>query len=446
MYDDCDYTADELNSTNGWNKVGRICFVEGVSANIFKMHLGWIFRDDPNTISFSLFYHNNKEEVFVSHKIDERNFTDANLTVDMYLGRTVIGMIINNEYDLNYDVKCIGIKEDNSNISVSKDSYVSKTFYFGGVSKAPHEMNMKFHDQRVDDPGYQTKFNSNDIMTWNLSEFKNGDIFSYTAGKVINGSVADRNTVQYHTNHPNKEYQKCIIHSGAEISFTAGEIVHLYPGFHAKQGSKCIVKIAPPLKISVSTIPLKFDDKISYEVRNVESVELGFYTDQTRDSLVYGKQFYVDTRSSKAETSIDTVLTLNLYYAVANLYSGRGCHKRIEGWVVNNRNNVKNDSITKSFSVQNASSELLMIENSKDTNSKYYIFPNPTNGTFSISYPDKVKISLVEIFDPIGNKIFSSTDNNTPIFEYDLTTYKSGIYYVKITANEYSCNLKIVKY
>ena len=107
---------------------------------------------------------------------------------------------------------------------------------------------------------------------------------------------------------------------------------------------------------------------------------------------------------------------------------------------------VKNDSITKSFSVQNASSELLMIENSKDTNSKYYIFPNPTNGTFSISYPDKVKISLVEIFDPIGNKIFSSTDNNTPIFEYDLTTYKSGIYYVKITANEYSCNLKIVKY
>ena len=199
MYDNCAYTADDLDSTNGWNKIGRITFPYDTpnwekKYNIFKMHLGWIFRDDPNTISFALFFHNNKEAVYAAHKIDERGFTDANSTIDMYLGQKVIGMIINNEQNLDYDVKCIGIRQDNTEISVAKNSFVSKAFYFGGNSKAPHKMEMKFHDQRVDDAGYQIKFNSNDIMTWNITEFTSEDNFSYTASKVINGSVAEEST------------------------------------------------------------------------------------------------------------------------------------------------------------------------------------------------------------------------------------------------------------
>ena len=190
------------------------------------------------------------------------------------------------------------------------------------------------------------------------------------------------------------------INNGGGIVFKSGEKIKMMPGFRANAGSlvKAIID---------------------------ESLLLQPYYAKTNTDPCAGGTF--ETKSV-AYTPLNIPINNN--------------HSQFQDGI----RYVKNDSITKSFSVQNASSELLMIENSKDTNSKYYIFPNPTNGTFSISYPDKVKISLVEIFDPIGNKIFSSTDNNTPIFEYDLTTYKSGIYYVKITANEYSCNLKIVKY
>ncbi len=75
-YANCSYTEDELESNNGWNKIGRISFIRNSNANIFKMHLGWIFRDDPNTIEFSLFYHNNehKSSGYIAHKIDERHF------------------------------------------------------------------------------------------------------------------------------------------------------------------------------------------------------------------------------------------------------------------------------------------------------------------------------------------------------------------------------------
>jgi hypothetical protein len=237
MSKNCSYTSNDLNSTGGWNKIGRISFVKNTNFNKFKMHLGWIFHDDPHKIDLALFYHNNNEKVFVAHKIDARIFDDLNATVDMYLGETVIGMIINDEYNENYDIKCIGIRQDNTKLTGSQDSFVAKTFYFGGNSTAPHAMNIKLHDLWVDRPGFQTEFNNCDIMTWNLSEFTSNDYFSYYARKEIHGSTKNKNDVHCHANHPNEEYQKCLIKEGARIEFTSGYMVHLHPGFHAEKGS-----------------------------------------------------------------------------------------------------------------------------------------------------------------------------------------------------------------
>jgi hypothetical protein len=265
MYHDCAYSEDELNSTNGWNKIGRISFMKNSSPNIFKMHLGWIFRDDPAEVRFSLYYHNDDNtDLFVAHRIDEMEFLpDANVLIDMYLGERAIGMIISNWDSSNDDSKCLGIREDNTSLTGSQDSYVAKTFYFGGDSQAPRRMRTKFHNSWADESGYQTKFNSNDIMTWNLSEFVSGDNFAYTAGKEIHGSVADPGLVQYHSGDPNKEHQKCIIQAGASITFTAGESVHLHPGFHAKDGSYFRAVPEPATKINIQKTPMEFDEQIT---------------------------------------------------------------------------------------------------------------------------------------------------------------------------------------
>jgi len=432
MYDNCSYTADDLNSTNGWNKIGRITFEHDGSVNTFKMHLGWIFRDDPNTISFALFYHNNtaEEKAYVVHKIDERYFTDANSTIDMYLGQRVIGMIINNEQDYDYDIKCIGIRQDNSGVSVAKNSFVSKTFYFGGNSKAPHTMETKFHDQRVDDGGYQTKFNDCDIMTWNITEFISSDKYSYTANKTINGSVAEKSTVAYGPNHPNKVYRKCIIPSGADISFAAGEKVHLYHGFHAKPGSRFEATIHQPTKININNIPKVFDNQISYGVENVKSVELGFYTDETLDNLVYGKQFYVNPRSSICKTTIDTILPLKKYYVVANLYSGKGSQKRIKGWVTNLNYGFK-QSVTD--------------VNGTVVSTNFRVYPNPSNGIFTVKLNNYELVNSIQIINTKAQIVYKNNKPNKASITIDISNQVNGMYILSVQTNEGIETYKLVK-
>jgi hypothetical protein len=440
MYDNCSYNPETLNENNGWNKIGRITFAEDlIYLERFKMHLGWVFRDDPAEVRFSLYYHNDVDDkLFVAHRIDEMSFNpDASPLVDMYLGRWAIGMIISNWYNSSDDSKCIGIREDNSSLSVDKDSYVARTFYFGGSSKAPHKMEMRFHDLWVDEAGYQTKFNSNDIMTWNLSEFVSGDDFAYTAGKVIHGSVADPGLVQYRSNDPNKEHQKCIIHAGASITFTAGESVHLHPGFHAKDGSYFRAVPEPATKINIQKTPMEFDEQITYEAENAKLIELSFYTDQTQDSLVYGKQFYANPISSVAKTSIDTILPNNKYYLVAYFYSGKGSQKRCEGWI-NNANNASRN-VYKNLS-----------NTSADYSNTYYsnictIYPNPSSGVFNIKFVEPSSIQSIEIKSMMGQTLFNRVGAFKNTIAIDISDKQKGVYILIIKTEKEVKTFQIVK-
>ncbi|HDZ85581.1 MAG TPA: T9SS type A sorting domain-containing protein [Candidatus Moranbacteria bacterium] len=380
------------------------------------MHLGWIFRDDPNTIEFSLFYHNNehKSSGYIAHKIDERHFPDVNANVDMYLGERVIGMIINNEYDPNYDVKCLGIREDNTALAQSQDSYVARTFYFGGDSRVPHKMEMRFHDLFFDENDYQKKFNSCDIMTWNLTEFNNGDNFNYTASKEIYGSVADRHTVQYGPDNPNKEYQKCIIHSGADISFTAGNKVELYPGFHAELGSTFSAEIGEAPEITI-VVPNQFSEEIVYNVQNVSLFEVLIYLDSSRDSLVYSTQNYAE--NGYAMATINSELPVKNYYVVSTFYSGLGSHKTVNHEAFNNGLGLKNKRVT-----------------SSDDRDQYLfsIFPNPSTGKFEVSFAEGINYKKYEIISINGQVILSDKLNNKKKLSINLSDQPKGIYFLKL--------------
>jgi hypothetical protein len=441
MYDNCSYNPESLNSTNGWNKIGRINFTDNpYHHNRFKMHLGWIFRDDPSTVRYSLYYHNDEdEELFVAHRIDEMSFNpDASPLVDMYLGRWVIGMIISNWYSSNDETKCLGIREDNSGLSVLKDSWISKTFYFGGDSEAPHKMEMRFHDLWVDETGYQTKFNSNDIMTWNLSEFTSGDDFSYTAGKEIHGSIADPGRVQYRSNDPNKEHQKCIIKPGASIQFTAGESVHLHPGFHAEQGSYFRAVPEPVTKINILNGPKEIYDQITFEVENAKLAELSLYTDQGQEIFVCGKQILMEPSSKMASTSIDTILTENMYYLVAYFYSGEGSQKRWEGWVDNSNKSMKGTA--------KASANIDLLGSRADESSKScIIYPNPNPGIFNIEFQEEdVSTFTVEVLNTLGNTVFYKQNIPTGTMQINLASQAIGLYFVKVYAGDQVYTEKVV--
>jgi len=119
---------------------------------------------------------------------------------------------------------------------------------------------------------------------------------------------------------PNKEYQKCIIHSGANISFTAGNKVELYPGFHAEPGSTFSAEIDEAPIITVIE-PNKFSEVIVYRVQNVSLFEVLIYLDSSRDGLVYSTQNYAQNGYAKA--TINSELPIKNYYVVSNFSCGR---------------------------------------------------------------------------------------------------------------------------
>lgn len=435
FYDNCHYFQHELEKGDGWSKLGkitnRVFAISDSTEDCFKMLVGWRMTDDMQ-LKLALFFH--QDYKWVAHQIHELDFSgDANFSSDLYFSTNVLGLIIQDESSLNALSKCLGIRQSNQWCDSRQLTILRKSFYFGGMSTAPHKMEMRFHDQEVDFLGYQTKFNSNDIMTWNLSEFNDDDNFEYVASTEINGSIRSSDkyiVVNYRSNHPNKEYQKCIIHDGAEISFTAGKKVHLYHGFHAKPGSYFKAVIEPPAMININQIPQQFDEQISYSVENVKSVELSLYIDPTLDSVVYGKQFYVNPRSSIAKTIIDTILPLKKYYAVANFYSGKGSQKRVEGWVTNNRYNDRN-SLDNTLNIYNSYS--------------CSIYPNPTVGVFNIRLKNFELVYSIKVLNTKGQVVFNTSKPNNAINIIDISNQVKGIYIILVQTNVDVETYKLVK-
>ncbi|MBL0012645.1 MAG: T9SS type A sorting domain-containing protein [Flavobacterium sp.] len=59
------------------------------------------------------------------------------------------------------------------------------------------------------------------------------------------------------------------------------------------------------------------------------------------------------------------------------------------------------------------------------------IFPNPTNGNFSIQL-DQSKDITVEVFDVLGKKVFSTAYQNQLVCDVNLDHASKGLYFVKI--------------
>ncbi|OFY36131.1 MAG: hypothetical protein A2W91_04925 [Bacteroidetes bacterium GWF2_38_335] len=74
-----------------------------------------------------------------------------------------------------------------------------------------------------------------------------------------------------------------------------------------------------------------------------------------------------------------------------------------------------------------------------------FIYPNPTNGIFTLYYP--FTISEFKIINITGNVVLSSSDKliSKPTFQIDLSGYESGIYFILIQTDNQIVTEKIIK-
>ena len=74
------------------------------------------------------------------------------------------------------------------------------------------------------------------------------------------------------------------------------------------------------------------------------------------------------------------------------------------------------------------------------------IFPNPSSGNFTITFPDITNNGSIEIYSALGERIFSESVSLTSKKEINLNNISSGIYFVKVYDGEkYYCKKIIVE-
>lgn len=77
-------------------------------------------------------------------------------------------------------------------------------------------------------------------------------------------------------------------------------------------------------------------------------------------------------------------------------------------------------------------------EKQPNTNPSLLISPNPTNGVFTIT-TEKEKISAIEIYNLLGDKIYSTSNP-----QIDLSSQPNGIYFLQIKTKEGNISKKII--
>jgi Secretion system C-terminal sorting domain len=75
---------------------------------------------------------------------------------------------------------------------------------------------------------------------------------------------------------------------------------------------------------------------------------------------------------------------------------------------------------------------------------KVTIFPNPSDGKFSIYFKDTINEANIEIYNMVGQKIDSINVNNSNQYDYENSKLASGTYLIKVSHNEAYISKRII--
>jgi len=92
---------------------------------------------------------------------------------------------------------------------------------------------------------------------------------------------------------------------------------------------------------------------------------------------------------------------------------------------------------------------ILNVEPNADPSGDLNIYPNPNNGTFTISFDNKTHSAFtLELFNDLSQKIYSLTEKNNSSFRKTFSTDElnltNGIYFMKVTTDDFVQTRKII--
>lgn len=431
----------------GWNKLGRLSFKDSDKGgwNKYKLHVGWRSSNEQDKLLFSLYFHDQHDVNWVWNKFAE-GYVNTDINVDMFLGTNVLALIVDNY--------CIGVRYKDYFPEETGESALARTFFFGGSCCPPTTfMTLDYSDQLYDYNDFQTNFNSKDYMTWNLSEFVQGDLDKFYANKLVNGSVGDpQNNVG---SKVEIEEQKCVISSGADITFGSKEKVILYPGFHAKPGSHFVAAICN--KIIITSTPEDYTSYQCYNALDVVSAKAKlFYKDWIAEDWIfissvigsiYGNQICFDFGN-------EGILPPIGQYKVEATFSNKCLDKKSvdiydvftenEKYLLDSLSKIKVNNNLKDIVIM-GNSESLDIKPIKNITSNFLIYPNPNGGIFKIDYSGGFQMHYgIEVVDLMGNSIFIRQNISDISLEVNISEHPKGIYFLKIQQGDQVFTEKII--
>ncbi len=81
-----------------------------------------------------------------------------------------------------------------------------------------------------------------------------------------------------------------------------------------------------------------------------------------------------------------------------------------------------------------------------DSQNDFIIYPNPSNGNFTITFKERVNSGKVEVINTLGENVYSQSISNSSMINIQLNKNASGIYLVKaFNENEIYCKKLFVK-
>ncbi|MDY0142036.1 MAG: gliding motility-associated C-terminal domain-containing protein [Bacteroidales bacterium] len=246
------------------------------------------------------------------------------------------------------------------------------------------------------------------------------------------------------------------IKSGATVTYEAGESITLEPGFVAEAGSNftaqiksfdCVPGCHP---VSIDLLPNVFtpngdgiNDNLCYPVTNATSYEFEAYNR-------WGTRVFSSSGSVSGNMACvwdGTGSCGGCWYAVIITFSNE-CDEKSEAYGVtvfgSGNKSAKYSESSNSDSTDTKDKLLLNISFEQESqNLDFEVFPNPTDGNFSLEIKSTNSYSF-EIINSVGVLMYKIDKLNNHKIEINKTGFASGFYYIRLNDENSVVTKKII--
>lgn len=232
--------------------------------------------------------------------------------------------------------------------------------------------------------------------------------------------------------------------NGADYKLIAGNAVFLNSGFIANSGSKFLATVDPNYAIDMDiNVPVWVDvftpngdgynDELCMTVENADSWEFevfdmtpeGTPLFQSAGTITGDRACVWDGSGAWCNDSYECILRFKNSY-------GRELEHVYEVLAFCGFEAIKNEDYLDSREIQDKTyTSLNEIISSEYIN----IYPNPSNGIFFVNFPNEISIDVIEIFNSLGQVVFTKKYSSNKDKEINIENQPNGVYVFKVIFN-----------